>query len=258
MREWTDIGEQLRKSRESKGLDLKDVAHTTRIPLATLTALEESDYSIFPSPTYARSFLSQYSEYLNVDAHEWIDAFETGDVLSNVNDHGYLQSHNEHIGDHRHNPKPARRRGRNASQHDDSLSEKNSGGRPSILQTLTVFFVATLVISGGIYGYKNYEPMLKGAHNEEMANDKETADADNASGASSVTDNGTPKTPDKPKADSIQEPPIVAKHDPPTSDRGSENGTPPSADKPQESTKPDPIKPNNKGRPPKAMVVDED
>ena len=63
MSEWTDIGEQLRKARENMDLELMDVAHSTRIPLATLKALEESDYSVFPSPTYARSFLSQYSDF---------------------------------------------------------------------------------------------------------------------------------------------------------------------------------------------------
>jgi len=248
MSEWTDIGEQLRKARESKGLDLKDVAHTTRIPLATLSALEESDYSIFPSPTYARSFLSQYSEFLQVDAHEWIDAFETGDVLSNINDHGYLQSHNEHVGSHRHNPEPARRRGRNASRNDEtSSSEKSSGGGSSILQTLTVFFVTALLIGGGIYAYKKYEPLLTGALSEE----KDNTSTDETS-TSSDTPAVEPTTPEKPKVDPKQDPPLVAKNDPPSPDAGT------GAETPVEPEKPAPIEPNRTGKPPKAQVIEED
>ena len=156
MSDWTDIGEQLRKARESQDLELQDVAHSTRIPLATLTALEESNYSIFPSPTYTRSFLSQYSEFLGVDAHDWIEAFETGNVLSNINDHGYLQEEHDHVG----YSKPQSGSGRgNPSKR--SREESSSNGT-SILQTLTVFLVTTLLIVGGIYAYKKYESILTG------------------------------------------------------------------------------------------------
>ncbi|MCP5534869.1 MAG: helix-turn-helix domain-containing protein [Akkermansiaceae bacterium] len=251
MSEWTDIGEQLRKARESKGIDLKDVAHTTRIPLSTLTALEESDYSIFPSPSYARSFLSQYSQFLDVDAHEWIDAFETGDVLSNVNDHGYLQSHNEHIGTHRHHPEPARHRSRGSSRREDSSSDSGS----SMLQTLTVFFVTALLIGGGIYAYQKYEPMLKGALNEET-NDHTS---DNPSPGTAAAQ---PPSTDNPSSDATQTPPLVAKNDPSTTDgdsnKGNKPNSPASTNQPGEGQNPAPAEPNRTGKPPKAMVIEED
>lgn len=41
-------------------------------------ALESEDFSAFASPVYAKSFLSQYSEFLNVDAQPWLDALEPG------------------------------------------------------------------------------------------------------------------------------------------------------------------------------------
>lgn len=154
MSEWTDIGDQLREAREKKGVDIKDVAHATRIPLATLTALEESNYSIFPSPTYARSFLAQYSEYLGVDAHEWVEAFETGDVLSNVNDHEYLKSHNEHIGANEGDPS----RSYTSSRKDD----KASGNGASVFQAATVFLITAALIGGGIYAYNKFEPNFTG------------------------------------------------------------------------------------------------
>lgn len=239
MSEWTDIGEQLRKARESKDLDLRDIAHSTRIPLATLAALEESDYSIFPSPTYARSFLAQYSEFLGVDAHEWVDAFETGDVLCNINDHGYLQSHNEHIGAPRHTPKPRRNSGRTSQNPDEPAAAHSSGGT-SILQTLTVFLITTLLIGGGIYAYKKYEPMLKGALAEDHADSQDsspvgTSDAD--AGASPET--ATTPSPQPANAD----PSPVATTDPAKTPEKPENAAP---EKPKI------------GKPPKALVIDED
>lgn len=68
------IGKQLKQARLKRGLSVEDIAHETRIQEVMLRNLEEDDYSQFPSPTYARSFLSIYSECLGVDASEVIDA----------------------------------------------------------------------------------------------------------------------------------------------------------------------------------------
>ncbi|MBT8037545.1 MAG: helix-turn-helix domain-containing protein [Verrucomicrobiae bacterium] len=162
MKEWTDIGTQLRKARENKDLELSDVAQSTRIPLATLAALEESDYSIFPSPAYARSFLAQYSEFLGVNADEWIDAFETGDVLANMGNHGIMPATNIHIGGPSPRPVTNRRSNGTSPSSKDPSSAPNSARTP-ILQTLTVFLITGLLIGGGIIIYQKYEPNLKGS-----------------------------------------------------------------------------------------------
>jgi cytoskeletal protein RodZ len=70
------IGELLRQAREDADLVVDDVVFQTRIPKSVVTALEAGDFSVFSSPTYARSFLSQYSGFLNVDARMWLDALE--------------------------------------------------------------------------------------------------------------------------------------------------------------------------------------
>ncbi len=250
MSEWTDIGEQLRKARESKDLELQDVAHSTRIPLATLAALEESDYSIFPSPTYARSFLSQYSEFLEVDAHEWIDAFETGDVLSGVNDHGYLQDDHDHIGSTDVQPSSSRKKSSPSRSRDRSREEKSSQGGTSILQTLTVFLVTALLIAGGIYAYKKYEPMLSGSADEEEAESGENpavpteveGNPDGAEGSGNstqvaTTNTGT-NTPPKPGPGDTLPPGVTP------------NGTP-------KETAPETTKPRT-GPPPKALVIEDE
>lgn len=70
------IGERLTKAREKAGLAVDDVMFKTRIPRSVINALEAGDFSVFSSPTYAKSFLSQYSSFLNVDARLWLDALE--------------------------------------------------------------------------------------------------------------------------------------------------------------------------------------
>ncbi len=68
------VGTQLRQARLKKGLTIEEIAHETRIPPASLESLEEDDYSIFPNPTYAKSFLLLYANYLEVDASEMAEA----------------------------------------------------------------------------------------------------------------------------------------------------------------------------------------
>ena len=70
------ICDRLRQARLAAGLVEDDVHFQTRIPKSVVIALEEGNFAIFPSPTYARSFLIQYSEFLNVDARELVDALQ--------------------------------------------------------------------------------------------------------------------------------------------------------------------------------------
>lgn len=72
------IGVKLSTAREAAGLTRDDVHYTTRLPKAVIAALEAEDFASFASPVYARSFLSQYSEYLRVNADPWLDALEPG------------------------------------------------------------------------------------------------------------------------------------------------------------------------------------
>ncbi len=76
------IGERLQQARERAGLTVDDVLFKTRIPRSVMLALEAGDFSTFSSPTYAKSFLSQYSEYLGVDAQLWLDALQPASFIS--------------------------------------------------------------------------------------------------------------------------------------------------------------------------------
>lgn len=70
------IGNKLRDAREAAGYTVTDVVHRAHLPRSVIEALEAEDFSVFTSPTYAKSFLNQYSAFLNVDAHPWLDALE--------------------------------------------------------------------------------------------------------------------------------------------------------------------------------------
>ena len=63
----TRFGNLLRTKREQLGLSLQDVAHKTRIPVASLIALEEEDYDAVGSHVYSSGFLRLYCTFLGLD-----------------------------------------------------------------------------------------------------------------------------------------------------------------------------------------------
>lgn len=77
----------MKAARETAGLTIPDVVFRTRIPRGVIEALENDDYASFSSPTYAKSFLTQYSEFVGVDSTPWLSYFEpaaftgAGDVV---------------------------------------------------------------------------------------------------------------------------------------------------------------------------------
>lgn len=60
-------GEKLREARESQGLSIADVGARTRVPVRHLQAIEQSDYSGLPSPTYAVGFAKAYARAVGLD-----------------------------------------------------------------------------------------------------------------------------------------------------------------------------------------------
>ena len=80
MSEWSDLGDLLRTTRENLGFSIEDVSHRTRIPRSTLCQLEANDHSKSPSQAYTKSFLTQYCNYLNIDAVDLLDHFEVSSI----------------------------------------------------------------------------------------------------------------------------------------------------------------------------------
>lgn len=64
------VGTILRQERERQGLDLAAIAQRTRIKLQYLEALERDDFDSLPGRFFARSFTTQYADYLEVNTPE--------------------------------------------------------------------------------------------------------------------------------------------------------------------------------------------
>ena len=157
MSEATDIGKQLSKARENKNLSHADIAESTRIPAATLAALEREDYSGL-SPAYARSFLAQYSEYLGVDASVSIDSLQPDDTLTQISDHSYLQKGHDRVrkkGEKSSKTRRKKQKGARLSSLPLTESIRNSIPQP-LAMVLTLLVAVALIIGGGLYAYKKY------------------------------------------------------------------------------------------------------
>lgn len=79
--DFEQIGGRLKSARTASGLSVEDVVFRTHLPRSVVEALEAEDFSAFASPVYAKSFLAQYSDFLNVDAEPWLDALQPGSFV---------------------------------------------------------------------------------------------------------------------------------------------------------------------------------
>jgi cytoskeleton protein RodZ len=62
-----DLGERLRRERESKGISLDEIARQTRIGVRLLKAIEEEAFDQLPGGIFNKSFIQQYSRCLGLD-----------------------------------------------------------------------------------------------------------------------------------------------------------------------------------------------
>src|SRR5665648_271152 len=62
-----DIGTTLREARMRAKIDITEVESATKIRAKYLRALENEEWDLLPGPTYVKSFLRTYAEYLGLD-----------------------------------------------------------------------------------------------------------------------------------------------------------------------------------------------
>src|SRR5438067_13829051 len=70
------VAEQLRTSREAKGLTVYQVAEITKIKTDHVRALEEGNYDAFSAPVYIRGFVRTYANLLKLDVPALMDALD--------------------------------------------------------------------------------------------------------------------------------------------------------------------------------------
>ena len=71
-----EIGASLNEARLRRKLDLVQVEADTKIRARYLRALEEEEWDVLPGPTYVKTFLRTYGEYLGLDAKVLVEEYK--------------------------------------------------------------------------------------------------------------------------------------------------------------------------------------
>lgn len=68
----TDVGSRLRAARERRGLSVADVAHTTKISIAALKAIERNDFGRLPGGVFRRAYVRSFAAEVGLDGDELV------------------------------------------------------------------------------------------------------------------------------------------------------------------------------------------
>jgi cytoskeleton protein RodZ len=71
-----DIGETLREARMRRRIDMAEVESATKIRAKYLRALENEEWDLLPGPTYVKTFLRSYADYLELDSRRLVDEYK--------------------------------------------------------------------------------------------------------------------------------------------------------------------------------------
>lgn len=142
------IGQKLGEARRESGLSVADVSHETHIHANMVYSIEEDDFSKFASVAYAKSFIRNYADYLEVDLGNSMEALDSSKTLR-LGEHELMGEMKKTIKKDRRfrlqrNPKSRRRLDK-------------PGGAPVFLNIILV----TLIVAIGVFyflGYKASSP----------------------------------------------------------------------------------------------------
>ncbi|MCZ6904391.1 MAG: helix-turn-helix domain-containing protein, partial [Acidobacteria bacterium] len=70
------FGENLRREREMRGVDLREIADATRINLRFLEAVENEKFGALPGGVFNRGFIRSYARYLGLDEEKILGEYE--------------------------------------------------------------------------------------------------------------------------------------------------------------------------------------
>jgi Helix-turn-helix domain len=71
-----EIGDQLRETRMRNRIDITDVEAATKIRAKYLRALENEEWELLPGPTFVKTFLRTYADYLGLDARNLVEEYQ--------------------------------------------------------------------------------------------------------------------------------------------------------------------------------------
>src|ERR1700755_890219 len=70
-----EIGETLRETRMRRRIDMTEVEAATKIRAKYLRALENEEWDLLPGPTFVKTFLRTYAEYLELDPRQLVEEY---------------------------------------------------------------------------------------------------------------------------------------------------------------------------------------
>jgi cytoskeletal protein RodZ len=70
-----EIGETLRETRMRRRIDMSEVEAATKIRAKYLRALENEEWDLLPGPTFVKTFLRTYAEYLDLDPRLLVEEY---------------------------------------------------------------------------------------------------------------------------------------------------------------------------------------
>src|SRR4029078_7747644 len=71
-----EIGETSRETRMRRRIDMSEVESATKIRAKYLRALESEEWELLPGPTFVKTFLRTYAEYLELDARMLVEEYK--------------------------------------------------------------------------------------------------------------------------------------------------------------------------------------
>jgi len=188
MSERIDIGEQLLKARENKNLTHAEIAQSTRITSTILIALENNDYSSLHA-SYARSFLLQYSEFLDVDVSALPDSLVLEEDITNIS---YLQNRRDRLSEKRGSAPNSRHRKNSKKRLNQLEGSSNHSNSKNVILPLVVAALIALIIAGGFYACKKYQPKQTTAATESASTNGLTAGQQSSSSLELSADQPSP------------------------------------------------------------------
>ncbi|MCS6818191.1 MAG: DUF4115 domain-containing protein [Blastocatellia bacterium] len=80
------LGQELKRRREARGIELEDISNATRVAVRFLRAIEEDDFQSLPGGLFTRSFIRTYARHVGMDEEEAIARYyeQTGQVREDV------------------------------------------------------------------------------------------------------------------------------------------------------------------------------
>jgi len=138
-RETESLGQFLKRTRISRGLDLEQIAAETRISASNLRAMEADEYSSLPADAFSRGFYMIYAKTLHLDPETIVTRYRAERGL-----------HPRKGAVVKHNP-PAHK----AAQQLSNMAEPSA---VSPLSTVGYIILLLIILAGGLCWYFNINP----------------------------------------------------------------------------------------------------